>query len=235
MCLRTEDQPQLPAALPNMLHAENLAVFHLWGFRPSPLTLPNTHKVHSRRSQQGTGIVLPYIHALVACSPYETSPRSCRRASISRPGSNTKDYSSSSPSKSHGSNTFPSQGEFQLHQLLWHQETPYNHGGFGRKRGQSLCSELTSACAFAGQSLLCSQTPKCTCIVLCTSTIQTEHLWGLNTNHPSVDLANYKMKNDNKLWNLSYHWLHCYLGLRIMAEKMQTKKWTAGSMFGFWF
>lgn len=39
MHLRPEDQPHLPAVLSNMLQAENLAIFHLWGFLQSPLLL----------------------------------------------------------------------------------------------------------------------------------------------------------------------------------------------------
>lgn len=39
MHLRTEDQPHLPAVLSEMLQAENLAIFHLWGFLQSPLLL----------------------------------------------------------------------------------------------------------------------------------------------------------------------------------------------------
>lgn len=39
MRLKTEDQLCHPAVLSNMLQAEDLAIFHLWGFLQSPLLL----------------------------------------------------------------------------------------------------------------------------------------------------------------------------------------------------
>lgn len=66
MCLRTDDQPQLPAVLPNVLQAESLALFHLWGFCRSPLTLPGTQSTQSDITARHRGCSSLYSHPRVA-------------------------------------------------------------------------------------------------------------------------------------------------------------------------